>query len=152
MCDTKEHVYKKLIDSYTNPLIWYFNNIIMRYGKNEEPNITFIILYKSNGSYFIDIGYGSYNFGYSYKIKETIELQNNIYETLFEKIIYHFGYVFNDYETIDDELFNENDLCEGYDFIKNNNQVIIYKLDDNIFYINNFEKNNLVDVSINIDI
>ena len=69
MCDTKEELYKKIINNYKEPLIWYFdyyrnnnfdyyrNNKIVMYDKNEEPQITFIILYKNNDKYFINFGY-----------------------------------------------------------------------------------------------
>ena len=160
MCDTKEELYKKIINTYKEPLIWYFdyyrNNITVMYGENEEPQITFIILYKNNNKYFIDFGYtyrhgdndgyGYYDFGYNYKIKETIELENKIYETLYTEISGYFGSVFIEYYIIKKDDFDSDDTdYNEYIIIKKDDNVIIYKLEnDNIFFINNTEKNNYV--------
>lgn len=167
MCDTKEELYEKIKSYYKNPLLWYFdydqNNDILMYGDNEDPKITFVILYKSNISdlNIIDIGYiykfgdydghRRYDFGYRYKIKEIIKLENNVYETLTKKIKKHFGYVFTKYEIIEGDIFDEEtDICDGDSFIRINRNVIIYQLNNNIYFINEIEKNNLVNVCIDL--
>lgn len=132
------------------------------YGKNKEPQITFIILYKNNDKYFINFGYiyhysdndgyGYYNFGYDYKIIETIQLENNIYKTIYTEINMTFGSIFIEYDIIKKDDYNDNyndNHYDEYSSIEKEDDVIIYKLEnDNLFFINNTEKNNYINTHI----
>jgi len=135
MCDTIKQTYKNLIKSYEEPLIWKFmydvENIIM-IGKYEVPEPTFLIFYKKNNKYYIDIGYcylyggngyGKFNsFWYDYKINLHIKLENNIYETVLDKLNDFFGFPFWYI------ILEENEYIEGCDFVKKKNKKIFYKI------------------------
>jgi hypothetical protein len=162
--DTKKELYTKIIDNYIEPLIWFFdyyrNNRFLMYSENEEPQITFIILYKNNHNYFIDIGYvfhysdndgyGVYDYGYSYKIERTINLENDIYNKMYMIIIEHFGSIHIEYDFINKcDFNNDSSYYDDYTIINKEDEFIIYKIySDDIFFINNIEKNNFVNTYI----
>jgi hypothetical protein len=151
----------KFLGAYENRLIWKFNDDIngnrrFMYGKNDELDETFFIFYKKNDEYFIDIGccfeygdidYGYFDFfGYDFEITRKIKLEPDIYVSLLRELDLNnciFGTCIDDYE-----ILNEDDFIEGYESIKKNNTVIWYKMDKDVFFINNDEKIKFIDAFI----
>ena len=151
----------KFLGAYENRLIWKFNDDIngnrrFMYGTNDELDETFFIFYKKNDKYFIDIGccfeYGDFDygrfdfFGYDFEITRKIKLEPDIYRSLLRELDLNnciFGTCIDDYK-----ILNEDDFIEGYESIKKNNTVFWYKMDKDVFFINNDEKIKFIDAFI----
>ena len=151
----------KFLGAYENRLIWKFNDDINKnrkfmYGTNDELDETFFIFYKKNDKYFIDIGccfeYGDFDygrfdfFGYDFEITRKIKLEPDIYRSLLRELDLNnciFGTCIDDYK-----ILNEDDFIEGYESIKKNNTVFWYKMDKDVFFINNDEKIKFIDAFI----
>lgn len=152
-----EIAYNDLLEKYKHPLIWKFtyDNIqrITMYKNNEIPNPTFFIFHIIYNKYYLDIGYlyeygdndhNKYNsFGYYSEITDKIEIIGDKYLE-FLKHIDKYTYIFGNY--VDYEIINKNEYIpdEEYSIITQNDNIIMYKYDINLYFINDTEKINFI--------
>lgn len=114
MYETIAQLYERLLTSYKEPLIWYFNpcNESVSVGK-----IPFMVFYKEKAiglgeeRFFIDTGYyyEVFGFGYSYEYEKTIRFstENNVYKKFYNYFTKTIGYEFDDifdYEVLNNEV------------------------------------------------
>ena len=111
------------------------------YGDNDDPKSTFLIFYKDNSKYFIDVGYcyeygdydhgRFYSFGYNHEIKQKIKLEDNVYLQVLKELNNSIYYT----------ILNEDEcVADSYKSITINNTTIVYEISKDINFANENEK------------